>query len=231
MEKQKAKQTKAPEFSEEFFIDFANDCGFLVDPIKPDDTYTEKLFKKRLYDTSRVPEARQKLRRLLDQLIREKRLSDSEELQYFVEVCRRHVPFYELANGRVAQYLVPGPGVAILFHPFWLRDLSFSLINYLRNSPAIIRRIRKCENCKAYYLAKAPNQRYCDNRCKRMSKWPREKWNAYMRKYREEKGAKKQKQQKRFMNEPNEADKQAMMRALGMTREEVRIQIEKDKKL
>jgi len=221
MEKKKKKQTRIPAFSGEFFIDFANNFGFLIDTIKPDDTWTEKLFKKYLYDTSKVPEARIKLTKLLDRIIRDQRLDDSEELQYFIEVCEHHYPAYKLVNGRVSEDWIPGrTGFDMLIYPYWLRDLSLSLINFLQNPPTIIRKIRKCDFCEGYYVAKAPNQKYCDDKCKRRSKWTPEEWNAYMKKWR-----------KKYTVEKDNEEIKIFMRIFGISEEEARKQIEEDRNM
>lgn len=218
--KKEAKKSKTPNRSKEFFINFANERPFLLPPKSND------FVKERLRDTSKVPEVRSILRKLLDQIIQDQELKDTKELQYFIKIQEQYVPKYKVKNGKLIKNWTIGKGPAeLLFYPNWLRDLSFNLIDYLRDSERDIRKIKKCKNCGEYYISTQlrANQKYCSSKCKRISKWPQERWNKYMRNYR----PKKPKGNKG----PSEADIKNMVNVLHIAREEAIEQIKEDEKM
>lgn len=189
------------------------------------DSFSQRFVEKRLRDTSKVPEALSRLRGLLDKIIQNQGLNDSEELQYFIKIQEQYIPKYKIVNGKIIRYWTKGKGpVELLFYPNWLRNLSVNLIKYLRGSEKDIRKIKRCENCGEYYIANTLriDQKYCSPKCKRMSKWPREKWNEYMRRYRPKKP-------KGFKKASEEYIK-TIMRNLELTRDEAIEQIKEDNK-
>jgi len=182
------------------------------------------LIHRRRYDTSKAPEATSKLRKLLDGLIRKGKLTDSQELRYFIKVADQYVTTYEVSGGRLVEgfEMAPGDHWKVIWYPDWLRDLSLSLVRYLSGPSNDLRKIKKCQQCEEYYIASQlrPNQKFCSKRCKRRSKWPDDKWNTYMRDYRE------RKKKKAF-----ELDVQRRMREQGLSRQEAVEQIEADKQI
>jgi len=63
--------------------------------------------------------------------------------------------------------------------------ITYSLTEFLlRTGREKLRQFVKCED---FYISKTikKNQKYCSPQCKRKAKWPREKWNQYIRDRRE----------------------------------------------
>ena len=114
-----------------YFIDFANtDFENIGRLAHPNETFVES----RLRDVTERPEARSKLRKMLDEIIKDKEIKDSEELRYFIKLCEKHVLKYEVKNGKLIKNLTIEYGpVEFLMYPMWLRDLAFSVVEYLSN--------------------------------------------------------------------------------------------------
>ena len=114
-----------------------------------------------------------------------------------------------------------------IFGELFLEQIvAYSLTEFLLGSDKKKRphriRLKKCEQCGVFYVAKIVTdiQKFCSERCKRMSKWPPEKWNEYMAQYR--------RQEKEQMKEK---EIQRRMKSGDMTREEVLAQMREDGEL
>jgi hypothetical protein len=213
----------------QFIFDFAN--GYF-DPtprlVNPKDSWSKKLIDERLNDTSRIPSARAKLKELLDRIIEEQRLTDSEELRYFTGIREKFIPQYEIENGKLKIHYAINRDtpITVLFYPYWLKDLSFTLIDFISDPDTDLRRVKKCEKCKDYYLAEQLRdiQKFCSKKCKRRSHYSPEKWAEYMRDWR----ANKKKEVESQKKEETEKEIQRRMKSAGMTRDEVVDQMSED---
>jgi len=224
MQKGKTKQSKEPT---EFFIDFANHGnkalpGKLIDP-------KNSLEMVRL-ERSKVSEIQPKLRKILDGIIKEKELTDSEELQFFTEICEQFRDKYKVSDGKLITTKEYDSARKWNWEVYseWVQNLSFSLIDFLSNSKTDLRKIKKCQLCKEYYIAKQlrDNRKFCSKKCKRMNQWPREKWNEYMKEHREQ----KRKEMKKLSEEALKKEIYRRMKE-GMTEEEVIEQMKYDAEL
>ena len=219
MQKGKTKQSKEPT---EFFIIVANGSPFLVKRIDPKNS----LEMVRL-ERSKVSEIQPKLRKILDGIIKEKKLTDSEELKFFTEICEQHRDKYKVSDGKLKknkEYDSARKWNWVVYSE-WVQDLSFDLIYFLSNPKTDLRKVKKCQLCKKYYIAEQlrDNRKFCSIKCKRMNQWPREKWNEYMKEHREQ----KRKEMKKLSEEALKKEIQRRMRD-GWTREEVDEQLRVD---
>ena len=214
MEKQK--------HNDPFFISFANGSAFLAKPIDPKNS----LEMVRL-ERSKVSEIQPKLRKILDGIIKEKKLTDSKELQFFTEICERYRDKYNVSDGKLITIKEYDSARKWNWEVYseWVQNLSFSLIDFLSNPKTDLRKVKKCQLCKKYYIAEQlrDNRKFCSIKCKRMNQWPREKWNEYMKEHREQ----KRKEMKKLSEEALKKEIQRRMRD-GWTREEVDEQLRVD---
>jgi len=158
MKRQKGKQS-----TDEFFIEVANGWGSGV-YLRPAKT----IINDRLYDRSDLPEVRTKLRNLLNQIITNQKIIDSEELQYFLKIRAKIVSKYTIEKGRLVQEWTDDlKGMELLFHPIWLRNLSLNLIDYLSDSKTDLRKLKKCEWCNNFYKSKTIRpSKFCTDKCR-----------------------------------------------------------------
>lgn len=148
------------------FIGFANEDDDYTPPrhIPPDNALASKnLSDDRRNDTSQVPKARDNLTKLLDGIISNQKITDSEELQYFVNVVELHVPEYQVENGQLIEGWVYGKHKTWLmpYPPFWLQKLAFNIIWYLSDSKNDLRKVKNCVICKKYFISRTIKRPFC----------------------------------------------------------------------
>ena len=197
MEKPKTKQSKA---STEFFINFANHGnkslpGKLIDP--------KNILERVRLESSRIPEIQPKLRKILDEVIKEKKLTDSKELQFFTKICERYRDKYKVSDGKLEKRKIYDSARKWNWEVYseWLQELSLSLIGFLSDPKTDLRKIKKCQLCEEYYIAKQLRdiQKFCSPKCKRLNQWPPERRNEYMREWQKEKKEKGQKENREMI--------------------------------
>lgn len=224
----KKKRSSSYQFIFEFANGYFEPLGRLVNP---KDSWSKKFFDKRLNDTSKIRSARSKLKKLLDRIIEEQTLTDSEELRYFTGIREKFIPQYEVENGKLKVHYAINRDtpIAVLFYPYWLKDLSFKLIDFISDPDTDLGKVKKCEKCKDYYLAKQlrDNQKFCSKKCKRQSHYPPERWAEYMKDRRAKKKKKVEGQKKTEI----EKEIQRRMKSADMTRDEVLHQMREDGEL
>lgn len=173
-----------------------------------------------LSGVSEVPEAQPKLVGLLDQIVKNQKVLDTEELRYFIRYCTHTIIKYEVHDGR----LVRTPHSRNIV-PIFIQILSNNLVGYLSDSRTDIRKLKKCHNCGKFFETNKIDERikYCEV-CSPKSKWSKEKSAKYMREtYRPRK-----KQEK--LAKEREARINRIMQA-GWSREEAEEIIEADSKV
>ena len=184
MKKQSTKRSKI----EPYFIAFANDSS-LSEPAPKD------LIK---YSEKEKINVQLKLRKILDGIIETGNLENSSEIQYFIEKREKFITKFKVSDNKIEIEGGLGPNEITRYRSAmeaqWMKGLSSSLIYYLMHED--IRKIKKCEQCKEYYISNQirSDQKFCSQKCKRMSKWTPERWNEYMQKYRENKRKERQKE-------------------------------------
>jgi hypothetical protein len=101
-----------------------------------------------------------KLRNLLDSLIKNKRLEQSDDLTWFLSYLKSTYPSYTIKDGVLKKVIKPN-----LEEP----QFSFfqSLVEWLCD-PWNLKRVGKCSCCGRYYLAQKADKRikYCSSDCK-----------------------------------------------------------------
>jgi hypothetical protein len=163
----KKKKTKQLSYPIENLLYFASKGTPPPRLVTPDDFKKRKKFPNDpKWDQSKVPEAVAKIRKIFDSLIEKKKLIDSEELQYFTDIALQYTTKYKVSEGRLIDFLEPTRKNALLYFvkPDWLRDLSYSLIEFLKD-PEIIKSLRKCPQCQKYFIASRIDQAYCLRSC------------------------------------------------------------------
>jgi hypothetical protein len=164
----------------------------------------------------------------LDRIIATKELVDSEELRFFIKICESWRQKYVLSNGRLElQY-----GLDELrkwnwaSYSAWVVEISLGLIHFLSDPKNDYRKLKRCQQCNGYYIAKTlrSNQKYCSDACKRGNRWPEEKWAEYMRDYR----ARKRREMQAVIELNKDKEIRRRMEVLGLSREEVLEQMEAD---
>lgn len=91
------------EDSRHLFIYFANGYNPPEHFAPKNALLSKDIFLDRARDTSKVPEAREKLTKLLDGIISKQKLTYSEDLQYFLNVVENSRPEYHVENGRLIE--------------------------------------------------------------------------------------------------------------------------------
>jgi hypothetical protein len=83
---------------------------------------SESMIERKRYDIRKVPEACRMLKTLLDTIIAEGKVIDSEEIRYFLGVANEVQTEYRLQNGKIIEgYRL---GTHWVLYPLWLRGLS-----------------------------------------------------------------------------------------------------------
>lgn len=140
-----------------------------------------------------------RLREVLNQVIRDKRIKQTRGLKYFLRALDSFNTKYEIVNGRVEPYKVlnskkTGKAMALGYatlvlgeevaYPCSLEQFSNGLIVWLNQRASDLERIRRCR-CKRYFLALKSDERirFCPT-CSPKSKMTKSKRRRYQRVYR-----------------------------------------------
>jgi hypothetical protein len=144
-----------------FFISFAN--HFSADMLGAPDFMSKARVKNEI-------EAWKKLRSLLDKIIKEKKLRNWEEMDYFLGLSGAWR--YVLDKGRItkAQHLFVGPqdNPDLVLYSNQARLVAFDLLEFLQDK-ANIARLRKCPECGEFFVASRARKEYvfCSTTCQK----------------------------------------------------------------
>ena len=97
------------------------------------------------------------LKTLLDTIISEGKVIDSEELRYFLRVANEIQTEYRLQNGKLVEGYRTGNHWVL--YPLWLRGLSLNIVRFLQSGKNIIK-IRRCAWCDIYFVALRANKKF-----------------------------------------------------------------------
>ncbi len=117
-----------------------------------------------LSDPSKSPEVKSKLRSLLDKIIKNQKIPDAKELSYFTQIVEQEAPIFKVENGRLCKTIKETRNrEEFLSYPLWLRYLAVDIVEYLLDSKNDLRKIKKCEWCKDFFISIKVDKRtkYC----------------------------------------------------------------------
>ena len=170
------------------FIEFANDeLGVLVKP------NPEGIMEQWRYDTSTMPEAREKLKSLLIQLINDGEVRESEDLDYFIKIKAERKYHLGVEKGRVVNksMIDMGSVLKIMATPYWFIDIVDELVAYLSDPKTDFKKLKMCDRCNKFKIGKRVpvmgQNKFCSDECKDLfhrEKRKEEKYHTkYMREY------------------------------------------------
>jgi hypothetical protein len=139
------------------FIDFANSRG-KFDGIKVRDGVN----KKTVYNT--LSTGHKNLRKLLDQIIKAKKISMTKELKYFIDRLPFHKQAFIVKNGElipILKYALEDERLET--RPDWFRRINFELIKYLIDRNEDKRKLKKCPICNKYFIANNIRRKKCES--------------------------------------------------------------------
>jgi hypothetical protein len=221
-------KSKPKIISTEFFIDFANHKRLPNWLLPPKKKAKKGYWNKFLYDKTKIPEVRNFLVKILNQIIADGKLKDSDEIQYFIDVNRAMIVTFEVVDGKLERIVsypkAEDTELKELATPIWLKELADDLLGYLTNPDNDLRKIKKCKWCKCYFIASRIDKRilYCAE-CSSKSRMSKETRRRYQRDYRRKKRIEK-------MTKERESRIDTIMKS-GFSREDAIEIIEADSKL
>jgi hypothetical protein len=200
------------------FIHFANYGHPRPRLITPEEFEDRKHFWGQWrHDKSEMPNALSKLKTVLDRIIQEQKLVDSQELQYFIGHTDQLVRKLTVTDMRLESDLGSTPETArrALLTRYWLRILANDLIHFLMDGN--LKNLRKCKFCEDYFIASRDDRRiiYCQE-CSPSSKIGKEKQREAQKKHRE----KKRQEREEERAKARESTILHYMDALGISRRE-----------
>jgi hypothetical protein len=197
------------------FIHFANYGHPKPSLMTPEEFKFNQIWFRR--GESERPEALQKLRILLDRIIRTSKLVDCEELQYFIKHWEPTVSQLKITKRGLEMYWIHSPEIyrGVCYDPYWMPALVNSLIDFLIKGN--LKKLRKCRWCEDYFIASRDDRRimYCGE-CAPLSKIGKEKQREAQKKHRD----KKKQQREAEKAKTRENTIRLHMKALSISREE-----------
>jgi hypothetical protein len=117
----------------------------------------------------------QHLRKLLDIIIEHKRVIDCDELKYMIGIANeietdlRHS--WKIIDGKVKRkwHRKPLNALRLYFYPDFPYGISRILLRLLEEGASenrnAIQKLRKCPECKQFFIANRKDQIYCNRKC------------------------------------------------------------------
>jgi len=101
------------------------------------------------------------LRIILDKVIADGKVIESEELNFIVNLQQRLITKYEFANGQLIEKTMPNPDDEhmIMITPGWLKYSCRSLLDYLCEGN--LKQLKRCPYCNKYFIAKDAKRKIC----------------------------------------------------------------------
>lgn len=101
------------------------------------------------------------LRKILDKVIADGKVLESEELNFIVNLQQRSITKYEFVNGQLIEKTMPNPDdeYMIMVTPGWLKYSCRSLLDYLCEGN--LKQLKRCPYCNKYFIAKDSKRKRC----------------------------------------------------------------------
>jgi hypothetical protein len=95
----------------------------------------------------------------------------SDELEFFIHY---EAPFpyklkFVVENGNLdvkIRYDVEKEFIGSWLEPKWFRNMKIELLNYLMDKNEDKRKLKKCRECKKFYISKSLSSKYCSDKCR-----------------------------------------------------------------
>jgi hypothetical protein len=101
------------------------------------------------------------LRKILDKVIADGKVLESDELNFIINLQQRLITKYEFANGQLIEKTMPNPDdeCVIMVTPGWLKYSCRSLLDYLCEGN--LKQLKRCPYCRKYFIAKDSKRKIC----------------------------------------------------------------------
>lgn len=107
------------------------------------------------------------LRIILDNIIKNGKIVESEELNFIIKLQQQLIIRYEIENGQLIEktMLNPNDNFMIMATPGWLKYSCRSLLDYLCEGN--LKQLKRCPYCRQYFIAKDAKRKICyDKKCR-----------------------------------------------------------------
>ncbi len=160
-------------------IKFANnDYSVAVKPRFQNDNPLNALFEKT--EIKAIQEARKNLKEILKDIINNQGiLKPSEQLDHFIEIGNNISKHYSVKDGRLIEENKINElslrKAFLLNYPVWLINIISTFIEYLLKPEKYLRKIRKCDDCKKFFIQSKlyERQKYCSD-CSKKNHTPKD---------------------------------------------------------
>ena len=105
----------------------------------------------------------QSLKNILDNIITQGQVNESNELDFIIDLQQRMITKYEYIDGRLIEKTISNPDDQgkVMITPGWLMFSCRSLLDFLCNGKLV--QLKKCPDCRKFYVQKKlyERQKYC----------------------------------------------------------------------
>lgn len=101
------------------------------------------------------------LRKILNKVIKDGKVLESDELNFIVNLQQRSITKYEFIDGQLVEKTIPNPDDQgkTMITPGWLKYSCRSLLDYLCEGN--LKQLKRCPYCNKYFIAKDAKRKIC----------------------------------------------------------------------